>query len=69
MKKEEEVEVVILAFEIKEEVETMILAFVIKLKQVEEDEVVQKKAKLNGILKLVQEYTNKSSNHIYYHWV
>ncbi len=30
---------------------------------------MQKKAKLNGIPKLVQEYTNKYSNYIYYRWV
>jgi hypothetical protein len=39
-------------FEIKE-VETMIPACVIKLEQVEEEEVMQKKTKLNGIPKLV----------------
>jgi len=43
VKREEEVEVILPTFEIKE-VEIMILAFAIKLKQVEEDEVVQKKA-------------------------
>ncbi len=44
----------------------MILTLAIKLEQVEKEEVVQKKAK---IPKLVQEYTNKYSNYIYYHWV
>jgi hypothetical protein len=41
--KTKEVEVVLPTFEIKE-VEIMILAFAIKLKHVEEDEVMQKKA-------------------------
>ncbi len=43
MKRDEEVEVVLLAFqafEIKEEVEIVIPTIVIKLEQVEEDEVV-----------------------------
>jgi hypothetical protein len=47
----------------------VILTFAIKLEQGEEDEVVHKKAELNGIPKLVQEYTNKYSNYIYYCWV
>ncbi len=69
MKRDEEVEVVLLAFqafEIKEEVEIVIPTIVIKLEQVEEDEVVQKKAKLNGIPKLVQENIEKYSNYIYH---
>jgi hypothetical protein len=42
VKKEEEVEAVFSTFEIKE-IEIMIPTFAIKLKQVEEEEVVQKK--------------------------
>ncbi len=53
MKRDEEVEAILPTFEIKEEVERVIPTFVIKLKHVEEDEVVSKKAKLNGIPKLV----------------
>ncbi len=40
MKKEEEVETILSAFEIKEEVKIIILAFVIKLEHVEDDEVM-----------------------------
>jgi hypothetical protein len=53
VKRTEEVQIVLPTFEAKKEVETVILAFAIKLKHVEEEEVVQKKAKLNGIPKLV----------------
>jgi hypothetical protein len=53
VKREKEVQTVLPTFEIKEEVETMILAFAIKLEHVEEEEVVQRKAELNGIPKLV----------------
>jgi len=53
VKRKEEVQVVLPTFEIEKEVETMIPTFVIKLQQVEEEEVMQKKAKLNGIPKLV----------------
>lgn len=31
--------------------------------------IVQEKANLSGIPKLVQEYTNKYSPYLYYHWV
>jgi hypothetical protein len=41
----------------------------IKLKQVQKEEVMQKNVELNGIPKLMHEYTNKYSNYIYYHWV
>ncbi len=30
---------------------------------------MQKKVELNGITKLMQEYIDKYSNYIYYHWV
>jgi len=69
MKRENEVEVVLSTFEIKKEVEIVIPTFPIKLKQVEDDEVMQKKVELNGITKLVQEYIDKYLNYIYYHWV
>jgi hypothetical protein len=65
--KREEVEEVLPTIETKEELEIVIPTFVIKLKQVEKNEIVQKKEKLNGIPKLVQEYINKYSNYIYYH--
>ncbi len=58
LKREEEVEVIIPTFEIKK-IEIVIPTFAIKLKQVEEEEVMHKKAELNGIPKLVQEYTKK----------
>jgi hypothetical protein len=41
----------------------VIPSFAIKSKQGEEDDVVQKKAELNGIPKLMQD---KYSNYIYY---
>ncbi len=47
----------------------MIPTLAIKLEQVEKKEVVHIKAELNDIPKLVQEYTNKYSNYIYYHWI
>jgi len=53
VKRTEEVQIVLPTFEAKKEVEIVILAFAIKLKHVEEEEVVQKKAELNGIPKLV----------------
>ncbi len=57
------------AFEIKQEVEIVIPTFAIKLEHVEEEEVMQKKAKLNGIPKLMEEYTYKHLKYVYYHWV
>jgi hypothetical protein len=63
-----EVTTIFPTFEIKE-VEIVIPRFAIKLKQVEKEDVVQKKAELNGIPKLMLEYTNKCSKYIYYHWV
>ncbi len=53
VKRTEEVQIVLPTFETKKEVETVILAFAIKLEHVEEEEVVQKKAELNGIPKLM----------------
>jgi hypothetical protein len=53
VKREEEVEKVLPTIETKEELEIVIPTFVIKLKQVEEDEIVHKKEKLNGIPKLM----------------
>ncbi len=47
----------------------MISTFAIKLEHVEDDEVMQKKVELNGITKIMQEYIDKYSNYIYYHWV
>ncbi len=67
VKREEEVEEVLPTIETKKKLEIVIPTFAIKLEQVEEDEIVQKKEKMNGIPKLVQEYTNKYSNYIYYH--
>jgi hypothetical protein len=68
VKREKEVETVSPTCEIKE-VETVIPTVAIKLKQVQKEEVMQKNVELNGIPKLVHEYTNKYSNYIYYHWV
>jgi hypothetical protein len=68
VKREEEIEVILPTFEIKK-IEIVIPTFAIKLKQVEKEEVVHNKAELNGIPKLVQEYTKKNSHYIYYRWV
>jgi hypothetical protein len=43
----------------EQEIETLIPTFAIKLEQVEKDEVMHKKAKLNGIPKLMQGYTKQ----------
>jgi len=69
VKREEEVKEILPTIETKKELKIVIPTFAIKLKQVKEDEIVHKKEKLNGIPKLMQEYTNKYSNYIYYHWV
>ncbi len=69
VKREEEVKIVLPTSEIKKKLKIVIPAFIVKLKQGVEDEVVQKKAKLNGIPKLAQEYTDKHSNYIYFCWV
>jgi hypothetical protein len=53
VKREEEIEKVLPTIETKEELEIVIPTFVIKIKQVEEDEIVHKKEKLNGIPKLM----------------
>jgi hypothetical protein len=51
VKREEEVEAVLPTFEIKE-IEIVIPTFAIKLKQVEEEEVVQKKGKIEWHTKI-----------------
>jgi hypothetical protein len=69
MKRKNEIKVILSTFEIKKEVKIVIPTFAIKLEHVEGDEVMQKKVELNGITKLMQEYIDKYSNYIYYHWV
>jgi hypothetical protein len=69
MKRENKIKIVLSTFELKKEVELVIPTFTIKLEHVEDDEVMQKKVELNGITELMQEYIDKYSNYIYYHWV
>jgi len=77
--------IVLVVFELRKEVEETICAeieikekvqdpttFGIKQKvefELEDLGIVPKKVDLNDIQKLVQEYTNKYSQYLYYHWV
>ncbi len=57
--------------EIKKEVEVIYIPFKMKkeVEELEKVEIVQKKVDLNGILKLIQEYTVKYSKYLYCNWV
>jgi hypothetical protein len=64
-------ETVSVEIEIKEKVEDPI-TFGIKLEvesKLQDLGIMQEKVNLNGIPKLVQEYTDKHSQYLYYHWV
>jgi hypothetical protein len=58
-------------FEIKEEVKGVFITLVVKkeIEELEKLDIVQKMPNMNGIPKLVQMYTIKYSNYLYYCWI